>query len=354
MFTEKKRTKILLVLVVLLAWRAVFLTVSVQQINLSGDEAIRSLQAISIAQPKDSPRVQLEQEPAGVFDHYPLLFMAQPYLFPIESYLSAPFIRSLPRNEFGSRLLPAIMGLLTCVCSLLLVNKAFQGRENRATSFSRYGAFLLVIFPSTLLLVFQGAYPLPSYPAFMMFGVLSLWLAECNRTAAWKNPFFALAAGFSVAIAASNSLLAMPLVAGVGVMIAVGSNRRKALVGTLSCGLGIALGLSPYFLAKTMYPGAHAAVSSLVPWEIALQRLWEPTVTFTLPIVLGMRCPVLPGWENLPGIIPMNLLPYGGYLWVFLITCALTSSCYLFVRRVMSNKWPEITVWDVVTGLSVG
>ncbi|MBL4903823.1 MAG: hypothetical protein JKY62_14395 [Desulfocapsa sp.] len=359
MSMPKNITKILILLMLILGWRAVFLTVSVQHINLSGDEAIRSLQAISIAQPKESIRVQLEQEPPGLFGHYPLLFMAQPYLFPIESYISAPFIRSLPRSEFGSRLIPAIMGIITCLLGVLLVNAAFPKTETRHIAnnqnfLHRYGVILLVVFPSTLLLVLQGAYPLPSYPAFMMFGLLSLWLAERNRITSWKNPFFAFAAGLSVALAASNSLLALPLVAGIGTMIAVGRNWRTALVGSLSCGLGIGLGLFPYFLAKTMYPGAHAAVSSMVHWDVALKRLWEPAITFTLPIVLGMRCPILPGWEELPGILPMNLLSYGGYLWVLLIICAFGSSIYLFFQRLFRNRWPEITVWDVVTGLSVG
>ena len=356
---REKRLEIAVLVLLVLLWRAAFFTVSVQQLNLSGDEAIRSLQAMSITQPKDSYHVQLQQEPRGLFGHYPLLFMAQPYLFPVEAYFSAPFIRWLPRSAFGSRLIPACMGLITCWLGLLLVNRAFrtarrEGEEERIGKFSRYGALLLVVFPSTFLLVLQVAYPLPSYQAFMMLGLLALWLAERNRTVSWKNPLFALGSGFSVALAASNSLLALPLVAGVGVMVGVGCNWRKALTGTLSCALGIAAGLFPYFLAKVMYPGAHAAVSTLVTWDVALRRLWEPAVTFTLPVVLGMRSPLIPGWEELIGVIPIKSFPYVGYLWTLFIFCALGCCIYFFILRLIRNRWPEVTVWDVMTGLSVG
>lgn len=355
----KRRNQAVLLVVVALLWRVAFFSIGAQEVNLSGDEAIRSLQAISIAQPKDSYQVKIQQEPPGLFDHYPLLFMAQPYLFPVESYLSAPFTRLLPRNTFGSRLIPALMGLVTFLLSFLLLNRAFTERqgcreEDSDNSLWRNIASLLVVFPSTFVLVLQVAYPLPSYQAFMMFGMLALWLAELNRSLSWKNPLYALAAGFSAALATSNSLLALPLLAAVTVMVSVGHNWRKALVGSVSCCLGIAAGLLPYFLAKAMYPGAHAAVSGMVHWSVALKRFWEPAVTYTLPIAMGMRSPLIPGWNAFVGVIPEPYLPLFAYLWAALIVCALICSIYCFVGRLRRQKWPEVTVWDVMIGLSVG
>jgi hypothetical protein len=358
MFKQRKWLAILVIVLLLLIWRGVFFAVSVHRINLSGDEAIRALQAISIAQPKDSFHVQIQQEPRGLFGHYPLLFMAQPYLFPIESYIMAPFMRWLPRSPLGARLIPMFMGLITCGLGLLFVNRAFRdvlycGGEDTIRKFCHSGALFLIVFPTTYLLVLQVAYPLPSYQALMMFGLLALWLAEQNRTASGRNPFFALGAGFSAAIAASNSLLALPLVGGVAVIISVGRDWRKSLTGMASCLLGIGCGLTPYFLAKELYPGAHTAVSTLVNWSVALKRLFDPTIIFTLPVMLGMKNDLLPGWKTLVGIIPQRLLPYFGYLWLVFIFCALFICAYFFICKWKRNRWPEVTVWDVMIVLSV-
>ncbi len=359
MSEEDKKIKFFILVVLLaLAWRVLFFSIGVLELNLSGDEAIRSLQAMGIADSKDSYQVQLQQAPPGLFNHYPLLFMAQPYLFPVEAYLSAPFIHLLPPGAFASRLIPAVMGLITFWFCLLLVHGLFTSKNDVDNAYchgaAHYGALFLTVFPSTFILLLQVGYPLPSYQALMMFGVLALWLSERNRRVSWRNPFMALGGGFFVGLAASNSLLALPLAAGIGVMVGMGNSRRKALTGSAAGLVGIALGLSPYFLAKTIYPGAYGAVSSLVGPDVALSRLLEPAVTFTLPVALGMGVPIIPGWERIIGFIPVDFYPYAGYLWLLFICGALFCCIFRFVAGSMCVRWPEITVWDVMVGLSLG
>ena len=89
------------------ALRTTFFVVSVRYVPASSDESIIGLQAKRIA-------TQLRT---------PLLMMAQPYLFPLEAYASAPFIRWLPRTAFGVRLVPFIMGWVGVVCVFAVLRR---------------------------------------------------------------------------------------------------------------------------------------------------------------------------------------------------------------------------------------
>jgi len=336
-----------LILGIGLLWRVSFFWVACHNIHLSGDEAIRSLQALSISQPSESLQVQLQQHPPGIMDKYPLLFLAQPYLFPVESYLSAPFVEWLPRNEFGARLIPAMMGTVTFLFSLLLVRRllsadiTLQNSKLCEPAGQTVWPYLLVVFPSTFVLMLQVAYPLPSYQALMMFGVLGLWLADKHRTTACLNPLPAFLAALFVGIAASNSLLAAPLVLGIMLMVCIGRSWKKTITGTLSSILGLAMGLAPYFIAKQLYPGAHAAVSGTVDLSTAFSRIWEPAITYTLAVAHGMITPILPGWKTYLGVVPEHYLYVFGYFWTFLIGVALVYAIVRFFRRMIKTKWPE-------------
>jgi len=328
-------------------WRALFFSVSVCQINASGDESIMGLQAIGITQSSDNPLFQTKQHPPGLFGRFPLLFMAQPYLFPLESYFSAPFIRLLPNNAFGLRLIPACMGLLTCIICLLLLQ-----RWSRQAKSSFWLPALLVVFPSVYVLMLQSVYMLPSYPAFMLLTILAFWLADKNRSTPELNPFYPLLAGLCVGFVSSNTLLAMPVLAALAVMVILGPSWRKALLGAPCFAAGAATGLLPFYVAKQLYPGAHVAVSSLIPLKDAMTRLWSPAINFTLPTALGLRTTLMPDAVETLGILPAGILPATAVLWLLFMLAVSILCLVRFVQRLIKNKWPDIHIADLLTGLT--
>jgi hypothetical protein len=156
-----KRTHFVAILLMALLWRAIFFGASSLLINVSGDESIMGLQAIGITQPADSELFQTKQQPRGLFGRFPLLFMAQPYLFPLESYLSAPFIRWLPRTAFGLRLTPAILGGAAALFMLLLM-AGWHKRDRGVANGWFLAVMLSAAFPGAYVLTLQSVYMLPS------------------------------------------------------------------------------------------------------------------------------------------------------------------------------------------------
>lgn len=338
-----------LMLLAALLWRAVFFGISVNRVHVSGDESIMALQARGMTQSADDPVFQTKQRPPGVFGRFPLLFMAQPYLFPVESYVCAPFIRFLPSTALGLRLIPAVMGLVSTLFGLLLLRR---WREEDGVGGIPVAALLLV-FPSAYVLMLQSVYMLPSYPAFMLLGMAALWAAERNRAETGWNPGWALLTGLLAGLAGSATLLALPLAGALGVMTALGRRPRKALTGLPAFAVGLAAGLGPYLLAKAWYPGAHAAVSGTVSLQEALARLWNPALKFTLPTALGFMGTLMPdAVEMVSGVVPNALLPGVAVCWLLFMAAVSWSCVAAFVRRLVRGRWPDISVWDVLTGLS--
>ncbi|MDD4734879.1 MAG: hypothetical protein PHP44_02095 [Kiritimatiellae bacterium] len=350
----KKKQVLWMLLLVALLWRAAFFCVSVNRVHVSGDECIMALQARGMTQSAEDPAFQTKQRPRGVFGRFPLLFMAQPYLFPVESYLSAPFIRLLPATALGLRLVPSIMGLFSSLFGLLLLRR-WAGEDARVDGLPAAfpAAAWLVVFPSAYVLMLQCVYMLPSYPAFMLLGLAALWAAERNRAETGWNPGWALLTGFLAGLAGSSTLLALPLAGALGVMTAVGRSPRKALVGLPSFALGLAVGLGPYFLAKAWYPGAHAAVSATVSFPEALERLWNPALKFTLPTALGFVGTLMPdAVEMVRGFLPESLLPVVAVGWLIFMAAVSVCCVVSFFRRAVRARWPDISGLDVITGLS--
>jgi len=86
---------ILLLALIAIGLRVVFFGISTAKVPESSDESLSILQAKMI----------IEE------GRRPLLVMANPYQFPVESYLHVPFVKILPRNAFGARIIPFILSL---------------------------------------------------------------------------------------------------------------------------------------------------------------------------------------------------------------------------------------------------
>jgi hypothetical protein len=342
------------VLVVLaVAWRAVFLWISVDRICVSGDEAIMGLQGMGLTQSADNPLFQTKQNPAGVWGRFPLLFMAQPYLFPFESYLMAPFIRWLPHTALGLRLIPALMGLVGVLAGLWLLRRwQTQAGKARGGGWCSLGPLALVVFPSAYVLTLQSAYMLPSYPGLMMLSMLTLLAGDYARASrCWWNPLPALLAGGLAGLTSSNSLMALPLLGAVAVAVSFSGVWRKTLVAAPSYLAGAAAGLAPWYVAKQLYPGAHAAVTTLVPWQVALERLQGDALRFTLPVTLGFRATEMPDAPLVAGLLPESCLPGAALCWLVLMAVLTVICVVCVICRSIRARWPDVHLGDILVGL---
>ena len=142
-----------------------------------------------IFEPGDSITFQAKQYPPGLLGRFPLLVMTIPYLFPIESYVAAPFARWLPRNAFGARIVAHLLGYISVLLSLLILARWRKLKEV-------WPVVLLVLIPSSFQLVLESAYARPGYSAFLVLTGASILLTLTHSKASgWR----AIAAAFGAA-----------------------------------------------------------------------------------------------------------------------------------------------------------
>ncbi len=328
-----------------IGFRVAFFIISVNHVPASADESIVSLQAQQIARVSSSP-VSRAIHPRPILGRFPMLFMAQPYLFPIESYISAPFVRWLPRNAFGVRIIPAILGFLSIICLLLIMRR--YGRLKDI-----WPGVLLALFPSTYLLMLQTAYALPGYSSLMLLSVLVILLAQIHNECSKYTCLVisAMASGFFAGLACSGTLMAVPVLLTAGAMVCLSTRWSRALVSFPVFSFSALTGMLPYFIAKRAYPGAHEAVSSLYSWHEAIACLWSPALNYTLPTAMGIRSCIFPDTKEAIALIPYMETIFA-VLWVFLVAAAAVMCIHYFIVRLIHDKWPSFKTIDLFVGLS--
>jgi hypothetical protein len=326
-FLPKPKTMVVLLTAAAVGLRVAFFCVSILSLQPSADESVAALQAQAISR--------------GAL---PLLFTAQPYLFPLESYIMAPFIRILPPNAFGARVIPFLLGLLTMLVALRLLQRISGGK-------TAWPGALLILFPSSYYLTLEAAYALPGYTALPLLAGLGLLAASYTHGEGWKALAAALLAGVACGLMYSAHMLALPIALMLAVCVCLGTGWRKALVSSVCFASGAALGLVPYLAAKFLIPGAHAAATATRPAAQALERLWSPALTYTLTTALGMRRCLFPDEDALV----LTAIPdafWGGLWGLVLLSCAGIVAVQA-VRRLICQKWPSLPVSDAFAGIAV-
>ncbi len=325
-FLPKHKTMLVLLTTVAIALRVAFFCVSILSLQPSADESIAALQAQDISR--------------GAF---PLLFTAQPYLFPLESYIMAPFARFLPPNAFGARLIPFLLGLLTMLVTLRLLQRISGGK-------TAWPGALLVLFPSSYYLTLEAAYALPGYTALPLLAGLGLLAASNAHGEGWKALAAGVLSGFASGLMFSSHMLALPVALMLAVCVCLGTGWRKALVSSVCFASGAALGLVPYLAAKFLIPGAHVAATATLPPAQALARLWSPALTHTLTTALGLRTCIFPDDDSvaLTGLPD----PFWGAVWAVVLLSCIGLVAVQAGRRIARQKWPSLLVGETFTGIA--
>jgi hypothetical protein len=229
---------------------------------------------------------------------FPLLFWTQPYLFPLESYLQA--IPALaPPSAWVTRGPALLSGLLVTALSLQLLPATLsRGRRGLAC--------LLVVFPSTYVIVLQGFYAPPGYAVLLAATIGLPWLALRTRTSPRPILWFGLGLSATLAFAAHSLSLCASLPA---LLVTVLRNpRQTGWRPYAALALGLLAGALPYLLARETIAGAHALTTESRPLSTLLPRLWEPTLTDVFPGALGLRPVPFVDTHALPG--PLTHLGY--------------------------------------------
>ncbi|MBL7076065.1 MAG: discoidin domain-containing protein [Kiritimatiellae bacterium] len=327
--TQAKQLKIAAAVLVAAAvvLRLVFFWISVSLVQPTADESIAQLMA--------------EQVMRGDF---PVLFLGQPYLFPVESYIAAPLAPLLPNNAFGARIVPALLQAAAVFVAFLILARMFRDCPPRL-------AGLLLLFPSAYLLMMQAAYALPGYSGLLLLSALAILVAMLPRRGVGHPGLMAALAGLFAGLSFASHMLAIPFMVGVAIYVCLGTNWRTAWRNTLWFAPALFVGLLPYLVAKWCIPGAHAAVTQQHGLAEAWARLWSPAIKWTLNTGMGIRTTLFPDGSaiNCDFLSPSLF----GAIWAAIIVAVVLLRAVSFVRRAIRNRWPSLEVIDVFAGIAV-
>lgn len=310
-----------LALVVLaLGMRLAFFILSVRHLPVTSDEASTFLLARDIA--------------AGA---RPLLFIGQPYQFPAESYLYALVAHLLPNTPLGARLVPFLLCLLALGLSILALSRAYP----RARC---WPGLLLLLFPSPYLLCLQSAYYIPQYATFLLYvSILMVLLALATRHP--QRLSLPMLVGLVSGLAFSGHMLALAPIAGAMLICCAGPGPGAMARRTFAYGLGLVLGLLPFFWAGWFIEGAHQAVTSQKPLAEIANQCFHPVLSSLLPGALGANPPVFPDFEAHLGQQPwLRLLVSGLFLGVLLT--ATIARGHSLIHQIRERRWPVLGLAD--------
>ncbi len=274
---------------------------------------------------------------------FPLLFWAQPYLFPLESYAMAA-MAWLPPSPLSCRLIALLAGISATWFALRLLPEGQPG-------WRRVVARLLVVCPSLYLIMLQGFYALPGYATLTLMSTLMPWLALQTRNTGrpgWAG-LLGLAAGLSFA---AHSLSLCISTVSLLVLLSPGRNYLVLAKQALTAMTGVLIGLIPYLFAKILIPGAHELATTMRPWSSAIRRLWEPTLSDTFPSVLGLRAVSFADTTALPSALDRLGYPVAGTL-ALLLGLLVIHRLMVHGTALRRGQWPEWQAADILIGITM-
>lgn len=304
-----------------------FFSISVRNVPPSADEAIAGSQALGVTR-----------------GEFPLLIGAQPYQFPLECYLAAPVARWLPPTAFGARLIPAVISFFTVLVGLLALRRMARPAD-------AWPGWLLLVLPSSYLLMLQVAYAMPQHSSMLLLSALILLLLTAQPERTLPVAARAVAVGLLAGLAFTNHMLALPVLLMSGAVILMHARWQRALIALPAWLLGVGIGLLPFLLARWLHPGAHAAVGGTLPWRITLQRLWAPTCTHTLPGALGINPCLYPDDKTRLDLLPDIGFLFAIFWFLVLLTLALLRLLAL-IRQVRTERRLRLEPWDFLLGVA--
>jgi len=311
----------LAVIVAAILLRLLFLYTSLVNLPVTSDEASSVLLAKMIAR-----------------GEFPLLFIGQPYQFPVESYLMAPFVEWMPRTPVGARYQAIILGALAFWGFVLIIRTAFLDR-------TCWPALLLVCFPSAYFLIYQAAYAPPQYSISLTLAWISILAVLRSRLGSRTGVYLAIA-GLACGLALSNHLLTVTISVGVFALILFSGSLGRSFGGLAVFIFCCLLGALPYILALVLIPGAYHNLPNSVSFIDALGRMINPGLSITLPGAMGVNPIVFPdlgGYLNWSSSLGSLFAIFYGILFISLGFQRIK----LFAATTLNRRWPRLELVDL-------
>lgn len=273
------------------------------------------------------------------------MFLWTQYQFPIQSIIEAPFVNFLPRDGFGSRFISYLTGFVSVVSLLVVfirlapVKKCWPGT-------------ILVLFPSAYLLMIQFGYPMLGYTSAIVLWSLALLLSSClpSKDSKWVW-LVVVVMGFLCGLSFTNNMLSLSVILPIAIVVCSGRNLKNMAIRSLNFGVGCLVGLTPYIVGALRYPGARDAVSGVRCIKNAISRLWEPTLSFSLPRTLGVDPTVFPDSHITLGH-PQWLVSIAGFVYLVLLLSVTIESIQKVIRASKNRHWLCFASREIFVGIS--
>lgn len=311
-----------------LGLRLAFFSLSVTRVPESSDESLSTLQA----------KMMIEE------GRRPLLVMANPYQFPVETYLQVPWVKILPRTALGARIIPFALSLASTAIFIIILFGLASWR-------TAWPALLLLLFPSAYILMLNSAYFIPQHSSFALLSSLALYLAFRIRTTRIPR-WAALLSGFCAGLAFSNHMLALPLLIMLLAYALLGPREKDRPRGVPVFFIaGTALGLLPYLLAIRLLPGSYGDVTGIVSLGEATRRIWGLTLNSALSGVMGIAPCFFPDGRHRLWLVP-NLHIVFAVIWIAVMAAMTILRTWRLGRRVIETNRVTLEAPDVILGLA--
>jgi hypothetical protein len=227
----------------------------------------------------------------------------QPYNGALDAYLMAPLLAAFSSHT-AFRVYEAVCGLLLVVAAGLLAREA-------CGSGAGWAAALLAAVGTPYMALMAATGPPPNFlMPLLVAGPVWAGLRLLDRAPARARPIGAAAWGILCGVAAWNSALAVPALAGAGLgLFAAGLRPRLATAAAFAA--GFALGASPLLVARAVEASAASTVTAVRP-----RWLWWEGVTDlgqALTGLVGLEVPLVvdgPERAGLP-VVMRGLLALG-------------------------------------------
>lgn len=329
--SKRKSSWVVLSLVLLsVALHLYVLTIGSNHVPVTSDEAIKVLQAKQIA--SGTPK---------------LFLWTQPYQFPLQSYMLAPIVNLLPRNGFGARFLSYAIGF----CSLALLVAIFMNTDSWRRS---WPGLILIMFPTSYLLMIQFGYPMLGYTSSLLMCTLAILLTlfVSRDIAVKKDKLLVATVGFLCGLSFADNMLLLSLAVPIAIVVCWGRGWRQMRAKALIFAAGCLMGLLPYLVGIWRYPEARSAVSGTGSLQYALSRIWSPSMKFTLPRALGVDPPLFPDSHIALGQ-PQLFATAMGLFYAVVLAVALALSITHFVGALRRKQWPLLSLREIAIGASL-
>ncbi len=236
------------------------------------------------------------------------------------------------------------MSFLTVILSILILRRWGSWKDT-------WPGIVLVLFPSGYLLMLQVGCALPGYPTVMMLTSLVIWLALKHAEAKRFAWIYALLGGMGGGLAASDTMLALPVLVAGGAMIIIASSWQTARWSAPLFAAGSLIGLAPHLAAKHLNKDAFEAVSQSVPLQTAFRKIISPTLDRTLPAAFGWGPTIFPDHnDRIAWIHGADL--YIGILLVLFLAVFTAVILNDFLKRFSLERWPRVDAGLAFAGIA--